>query len=127
MTDVSVQIYAAAFCVLIGAGGGLLYEGVGIFRAFVPITALRAAADVLFFCLFAALSVSVGAAVCLPDFRPYMLAAVVLGFWAERKSLHRILAFFARRLYNKYRSGCKRRLLRLTRKICRKKNLKKLS
>ena len=63
----------------------------------------------------------------LPDLRPYMLFFCGAGFWLWRRSFHRILAFFANKLYNKYRSSCKRIWLRLSRKLCRKKNSKNLS
>ena len=103
MTDVSVQLYAFAVCILTGALGGVLYEGVSCIRFFVKNAVWRAAADVLFFLVFAVLFAGMRAIFFLPDFRIYMLAALPVGFLLYRKSLHRILAFFARRLYNKCR------------------------
>ena len=91
MSDVSVQLYAFAVCMLAGALGGVLYEGAALVRFF---TGNRAAAGAIF---------------CLPSFRVYMLAAFGAGFGLYRKSLHRIVAFFALKLYNKYRSGSKKK------------------
>ena len=95
MSDVSVQLYAFAVCMLAGALGGVLYEGASLVRFFTGNRAARAAADAVLF--------------CLPSFRVYMLAAFGAGFGLYRKSLHRIVAFFALKLYNKYRSGSKKK------------------
>lgn len=108
MSDVSLQIYAAAVCALTGAAGGVLYECVSVFRFFVKNKIAGAAADVVFFILFALVFVWARTFFCIPAFRIYMLAFAAFGFLLYRKSLHRILAFFARRLYNKCRSGSKK-------------------
>ena len=98
-----MQLYAFAVCALAGACGGVLYEGVAALRFFVKNASARIAADILFFLAFAAVFVLLAAAFYLPDLRFYMFAACAFGFLLYRKSLHRILAFFARRLYNKCR------------------------
>lgn len=123
------QLYAVSACLLAGIAAGLLCE---------PLVAVSAVckgrskvctmiSDLLCGGVAAAVFVCVSAAFSLPDLRVYMFFFCGLGFLLWNRSFHRILAFFAIKLYNKYRSGCKRRWLRLTRKICRKKNLKKLS
>lgn len=109
MSDVSLQIYAAAVCVFIGICGGFLYEAVALVRFFISGRIVRAAADVLFFAASALMFIGIASAFFLPDLRFYMYAAAGLGFLLYRKSLHRILAFFALRLYNKCRSGLKKR------------------
>ena len=103
MTDVSVQMSAAAVCVFLGMSGGILYEGVELFRFFVGNRIARAVADAAFFLLVAVLFTVSSAFFCLPSFRLYQVGACMVGFLLYRKSLHRILAFFARRLYNKCR------------------------
>lgn len=123
------QIYAVSACLLAGIAAGLFCEP---FAAVSALTRERARAvsvlsDILYGVAAAAAFVCIATAFSLPDLRFYMLFFCGLGFLLWNRSFHRILAFFAIKLYNKYRSGCKRRLLRLTRKICRKKNLKKLS
>ena len=99
MTDVSVQMSAAAVCVFLGMSGGILYEGVALFRFFVG----NRIADAAFFLLAAVLFTVSSAFFRLPSFRLYQVGACMVGFLLYRKSLHRILAFFARRLYNKCR------------------------
>lgn len=109
MSDVSVQLYAFAVCMLAGALGGVLYEGAALVRFFTGNRAARAAADAVVFLLCVPLFAAAGAIFCLPSFRVYMLAAFGAGFGLYRKSLHRIVAFFALKLYNKYRSGSKKK------------------
>ena len=48
MSDVSVQLYAFAVCMLAGALGGVLYEGASLVRFFTGNRAARAAADAVF-------------------------------------------------------------------------------
>ena len=92
---------------LAGIVVGLLYEIFSLFRFFVKNKAAQTVADILFFIL--AGGVFVGAAVLfrLPDMRIYMLAAALAGLWLYTKTLHRTVAFFAGKLYNKCRSVCK--------------------
>ena len=66
------------------------------------------AADVLFFFLFACTYAAAAALFRLPSFRLYMGAAALAGFFLYLESLHRILAFLAKRLYNTVRSGRKK-------------------
>ena len=56
--------------------------------------------DVLFFILFSALSVFIGTLFSFPDFRAYMFIGNLLGLLLYLKSVHIIVAFFIKRVYN---------------------------
>lgn len=101
MNGVLAVVAACAAC---GTAGGILYEPVCLVKKFCGRAALIAA-DIVFFALFGCLFVAVSALFCFPGLRLYMFAAVAGGFILYQKSLHRILAFLAEKLYNRYRSG----------------------
>ena len=105
---ISVQVSTVFVCITIGAAGGLLYEGVSALRSFAVPAAVKAAADVLFFIVWAGLSCLLCTVFELPPYRLYMFAATMAGFLLERESLHRILAFFAEKIYNIYRRSFNR-------------------
>ncbi len=105
---ISVQVSAVFVCITIGAAGGLLYEGISALRSFAVPAAVKAAADVLFFIVWAGLSCLLCTVFELPPYRLYMFAATMAGFLLERESLHRILAFFAEKIYNIYRRSFNR-------------------
>ena len=107
MNDVQ-PLYVLAACLCAGAAAGILYEGNCLFRFFCPRKGAAIAADVLFFFLFACTYAAAAALFRLPSFRLYMGAAALAGFFLYLESLHRILAFLAKRLYNTVRSGRKK-------------------
>ncbi len=97
MTD---QFYVFLVGVCCGAAGGLLYDGVGWLRALLPFRAAQIATDILFSLLFAAGYLAVNTALMLPGLRLYSFVACALGFLLYLKSLHKIVAFFGKKLYN---------------------------
>ncbi len=100
------EVGAVFACALTGVFAGLLYELNRIFRYFVKNRAATMIADVLFFAVFGIIMVGASALFRLPDFRLYMYISAVVGFFLYGETLHRILAFFAKKLYNKLRSSC---------------------
>ena len=104
MNDVP-QLAVLIVCLTAGIAAGLVYELNCIVRALCKQRTAWIAADVLFFLAFVCLFALLRALFFLPDFRVYMYVAALLGFWLYHESLHRILAFFTQRLYNKCRSG----------------------
>ena len=107
MNDVP-QLAVLLACLTAGIAAGALYEVNCAARALVRRKWACIAADVLFFAAFACLFALLRAAFYLPGLRVYMLVAALFGFWLYHESLHRILAFFTRKLYNKCRSGAGR-------------------
>ena len=101
-------LYIILACVSAGAAAGILYEGNCLLRFFCPQKGAAIAADLAFFCLFACTFAAASALFRLPAFRLYMGAAALAGFLLYLESLHRILAFSAKRLYNTVRSGRKK-------------------
>lgn len=121
------QIWHVLACLSAGLVAGALCEPLSAIFFLTRSKAVKIAADVLCGIVTALVFVLIFTAFALPDLRPYMLFFCGAGFWLWRRSFHRILDFFANKLYNKYRSSCKRIWLRLSRKLCRKKNSKNLS
>ena len=97
---------AVCVCALTGVLAGAVYELDRALRFFVKCRAAAIVADILFFAVFGAMLAGAFALFCLPDFRLYMYAAAIVGFFLYRETLHRMLAFYAKKLYNKIRSGC---------------------
>ena len=106
------QIYIFLACMLAGIAAGGAYELNCLFCFFIKGKAARIVADILFFLLAGAVFAAFCVLFRLPDMRIYMLAAALLGLLLYRKTLHRTVAFFARKLYNKSRSACKTLSLR---------------
>ena len=107
MNDVP-QLAVLLVCLTAGAAAGVLYEPACAVRALVPYKWAGIAADILFFSAFACLFAVLRALFFVPDLRVYMCLAAFAGFWLYHESLHRILAFFTRKLYNTCRSGAGR-------------------
>ena len=101
------QFYAFLVCVCCGTAGGLLYDGVCALRSPFCLGRKRGAAfvciltDLCFGALFAFLLLAAGVALRLPALRAYLAAGCAAGFWLYRKSFHKIVAFFGKRMYNK--------------------------
>ena len=94
------QIYPFLVCILFGVAGGALYEVFAcIYRPFKH-RAVRIAADLLFSAVFSVAFVAASVWLGFPAFRFYMLLGCLAGFFLYQKSLHKIVAFFARMLYN---------------------------
>ena len=112
---------AAAACAFAGILAGPLYTVLSVLCAPLRYRAARITADLLFFLLFAAVFAGVCAAFRLPAVRAYMILSALAGLLLYLISLHRILAFFGKRLYNKCRSSCKAIFMRLKRAHERRK------
>lgn len=100
------ELGAVFACALTGVSAGFVYELNRIFRFFVKSRAAAIIADVLFFAVFGAMLVGASALFRMPDFRLYMYLSAGVGFFLYGETLHRILAFFAKKLYNTIRSSC---------------------
>ena len=107
------QIAVVLVCALSGVFAGMFYEAVCVCRCFIKNKIARTAADVLFFIGFSFIFIGISVLFQLPDFRFYMFLAALLGFFLYLETIHRMLAFFAKKLYNKYRSSCVRFLTQL--------------
>ena len=94
------QFYIFLICILIGAAGGLLYDAVALLRAPFSARPVRWISDGLFCILFAAVFLLVSVALELPSVRFYMFLGLLAGFALYLKSLHKIVAFFAKKIYN---------------------------
>lgn len=94
------QLQAFLLCASFGALGGVCYEpffcAAYLFRSRVP----HIAADLLFCIVFAAGYLFFSTAARLPPLRAYLVAGLALGFWLYLKSIHKIVAFFADKVYN---------------------------
>ena len=91
---------------LCGIVSGVLYDFIYCVRY--PFRALwvRIATDILFFLLFAGLFLFVSVVFSLPAVRFYMFGGCLAGFFLYLKSFHKIVAFFAEKIYN---GMCKKR------------------
>ena len=95
--------YIFCICVLAGIAGGAEYGLLSLLRAPRPLRAMRwvrYALDLLFCLAFAAGFLALGVAMGFLPFRLYMAGGILAGFALYRKSLHKIVAFFAKKLYN---------------------------
>ena len=94
------QIFVFLVSVCCGAAGGLLYDGICALRAPFAHRAVTIVTDILFCVAFAAFYLAVCTALALPGLRFYSFVACALGFCLYLKSLHKIVAFFAKKIYN---------------------------
>lgn len=122
-----VQIWEVFACVLAGILSGIACEPFFAINYCANSKIVRIITDVLCAILFGAIFLLICICFHLSDFRIYMAMSIVVGFMLYKISIHRILAFFAKRLYNKIGSSWKRILSRLSVLSCKKKNSKKLS
>lgn len=89
------QFYFAAVSFAVGGTAGILH-------AFFPKRgALAVLTDVLFFLGFSALFLYAEYRFHFPDFRPYMGACAILGFFLVRKILLQLVALYKKTWYNK--------------------------
>ncbi len=106
------QFYIFLICILIGAAGGLLYDAVALLRAPFSARPVRWISDGLFCILFAAVFLVVSVALELPSVRFYMFLGLLAGFALYLKSLHKIVAFITKKVYNIFKK------LRKEQRIC---------
>lgn len=98
MTD---QIYTFFICLLAGVMSGGVYEVVYVLKLFVKGRKTAISLDILFFLAFAAIYVFLAVMFDLPYFRLYMFIACLLGLLLYLKSIHYILAFLIKKVYNR--------------------------
>ena len=106
------QFYVFLVCVLAGAAGGAGYDLFSLVRAPSFMRRLRWArhvCDALFCLLFAVCFTALSAAMGLPPLRIYMCLGFLAGFALYAKSFHKIVAFFAGKVYNTYKKTRKER------------------
>ena len=94
------QVFVFLVSVCCGAAGGLLYDGICALRTPFAHRAVTIVTDILFCVAFAAFYLAVCTALALPGLRFYSFVACALGFCLYLKSLHKIVAFFAKKIYN---------------------------
>lgn len=97
------QVFVFLVSVCCGAAGGLLYDGICALRAPFAHRAVTIVTDILFCVALAAFYLAVCTALALPGLRFYSFVACALGFCLYLKSLHKIVAFFAKKIYNDLR------------------------
>lgn len=122
-----VQIWEVFSCLLAGILSGIVCEPFFAVNYCMNRKIIHIIADILCAIVSAATFILICICFRISDFRIYMALSMIVGFLLYKISIHRILAFFGKRLYNKIRSSCKRILSRLSVLPCRKKNSKKLS
>ncbi|MBR7186749.1 MAG: spore cortex biosynthesis protein YabQ [Clostridia bacterium] len=108
------QIFIFLVCILSGVVGGGLYD---LFTA-VPIRLrwLRILRDIFFCLVYAAAFLTLSVHLEFPNLRFYMFLGFLCGFFLYWKSLHKIVAFFKKKVYNRMRR------IRKDGRICRKRN-----
>ena len=114
------QLYIFLVSAVCGVVGGLLYDAISLVR--LPFSSLwiRYITDMLFCCLFAVLYLTVSVLCEFPDLRMYAFAACIVGFVLYLKSLHKIVAFLAKKIYNRIKP------IQKDKKICRKREARGL-
>ena len=100
------QFYIFLLCAAAGAAGGVLYDCLSLLRApafLRKFRAVRWGTDALFCILFTVGFLALSAAFLFPPLRFYMCLGILAGFGLYSKSLHKILAFLAKKMYNIYK------------------------
>lgn len=116
MTDGN-QFYIFLVCASCGIAGGVVYDMFYLLRTFVRVRAAEIAADVCFFAFFAGMYLFVSLLFGLPDLRFYMFLGCLIGLLLYLKSFHRIVAFFAEKVYNRVKD--KKQKQKAEEKLCR--------
>ena len=96
----SGQIYAALVFAVCGVLGGALYDAMFPLRLPRLPPWVRTGCDAVFGLLFAFLCVAVSVSAGLSAFRGYFLLSCLLGFALYAKTLHKTVAFLAKKIYN---------------------------
>ena len=97
MTD---PLYIVLVCTACGVAGGILYDAIVLLRRPFLQTWVRIGTDMLFCMLFASGYLLISVWLGFPDLRLYYFASFLLGFWIYLKSLHKTVAFLAKKIYN---------------------------
>ena len=100
----SGQICAALVFAVCGVLGGALYDAMFPLRLPRLPPWVRTGSDAVFGLLFAFLCVAVSVSAGISAFRGYLLLSCLLGFALYAKTLHKTVAFLAKKIYNKIKS-----------------------
>ena len=105
-----MQVFIFLTCVLLGVGSGVLYDILFIARAFVcgvnksvytvKDKIFTCICDIIYFLAFAVAFVFISVCFEFYSVRLYMLAGCALGAIIYMKSLHLIIAFLIKKVYN---------------------------
>lgn len=113
------QFYQFLLAITIGLATGLLYEANALCRFFFKNRVVILVVDIAFFLLFGVCYIFFATVYFLPDFRLYLAIGCLLGFFLYYKSLHKIVAFSAKKCYTKYKS------LKGGKKLCKREKKSK--
>ena len=106
------QIFVFLVAATCGVVCGAIYDLFCLLRAPFPQRPVTVVSDIFFGGVCGVVWLAVAAGCKFESLRLYHLLACLLGFAVYRKSLHKIVAFFAKKLYNKIKQ------LRRGRKSC---------
>ena len=94
------QFYVFLVGICCGVAGGLMYDLICLIRTPVAKRPVVIVTDILFCILFAAFYLFVSVSLAFPDLRFYTFLACALGFFLYLETLHKIVAFFGKKIYN---------------------------
>lgn len=110
------QFYIFLVCAAFGIFSGVIYDV--FYCATLPFKKswVKIAGDVVFSLVFIFCYIFVSLLFSFPAFRLYMFLGCVVGFYLYLKSFHKIVAFFAAKVYNKLCTT------KEDKKVCREKS-----
>lgn len=94
------QIYYFFCCLLCGAASGVVYDFIYVVKQIFSNKKIHFLLDIIFFFAFSGMYIFTSVMFELPSFRLYMFIGCLIGLLLYLKSMHRMLAFFVKRLYN---------------------------
>ena len=94
------QFFTFLVCALCGLAGGIIYDFFYVLRTFFCVRWMRILCDIAFCVLFSGMYLFVSVMMGLPGIRFYTVLGCLLGLILYLKSLHKIIAFFAKKVYN---------------------------
>ena len=95
------EFFALLVCMLCGVSGGNFYDGASQLGRRLGGGAAAFFCDVAFFAVLSLLYLLFSLHFSLPAFRLYHLPGCLAGLFLYRKSIHEIIAFFGKIVYNK--------------------------
>ncbi|MBO5046418.1 MAG: spore cortex biosynthesis protein YabQ [Clostridia bacterium] len=95
-------IFIFLVCITCGIASGIIYDAGYLVRTFFRARIITIVTDVCFFLFFALLYVFLSLTFGLPNVRAYMLFGCLFGLFLYVKSFHGIVAFFSKKVYNRF-------------------------
>lgn len=95
------QFFVFIACIAYGALSGGLFSIFSVVKFFIKVKSVKTIIDVLTFIIAGLGYVFYGYKLEFPDFRLYMAVGVFIGIFAYFKSLHILLAKYAKKFYNR--------------------------